>query len=218
MPLSLLPAQRLPMLAAALPLAGWAVHTSVLSVRLSAARRDPLTGLLTRDGFQRAASRVIARRNAVVLFVDLDYFKDINDVFGHACGDAALVHTARTLTAWAGPRAAVGRFGGDEFVAALTCRPEQLPGQLDELTADLRDAPHHGAPLPTTASIGAATVADLPLPSLPAALSAADAAVYAAKNAGRDRWTLAVPEQSHPSALRRWNRSRPALTLGESGR
>jgi diguanylate cyclase (GGDEF)-like protein len=217
MPLSLLPAQRLPVLAAALPLAGWAVHTSVLSARLSAARRDPLTGLLTRDGFERAASRVITRRNAVVLFVDLDYFKDINDVFGHARGDAALVHTARTLTTWAGPRAAVGRFGGDEFVAALTCPPQHLAGRLDELTIALRDAPYQGVPLPTTASIGAAAMADLPLPSLTAALSAADAAVYASKDAGRDRWTLASPEQSHPAASHRWNRRRPALPLGEIG-
>ena len=206
------PGQRLPLLAAALPLAGWAVHTRVLSQRLAAARRDPLTGLLTREGFERAAHHILLRPNVVVLFVDLDDFKDINDVFGHAAGDAALVHTARILTTWTGSRGTVGRLGGDEFVAALACHPAQLASRMDQLAAALHDAPCQGVPLPTTASIGAVHVADLPVPSLATAIGAADAALYASKDAGRDRWTLAGPDHIRPAAAHRWNRTRPALT------
>ncbi|WP_063774087.1 GGDEF domain-containing protein [Streptacidiphilus rugosus] len=205
-------AQHLPVLAAALPLAGWAVHSGVLTARLRAARRDPLTGVLTRDGFTRAAARTLAHPNGLLVFVDLDRFKQVNDTHGHAAGDAILTRTATALTVWAGPRGVVGRFGGDEFTAALTVRPERIADRLGALAAALAGPTWEGLALDTAASVGAVRPAELPVPSLSAALAAADAAMYEAKQHGGNLWALAHANHMHPAAQRRWDRNRPATT------
>ncbi|MFE9679412.1 diguanylate cyclase domain-containing protein [Streptomyces sp. NPDC006259] len=106
---------------AAVPLTGWAVHAVALHKQLAATRRDPLTGLLRRDSYTARARRLLARRDDLaVVMIDQDHFKAVNDDFGHPAGDAVLAATAARLTAWAGPRAAVGRLGGDEFFSELT--------------------------------------------------------------------------------------------------
>ncbi|WP_344625931.1 GGDEF domain-containing protein, partial [Kitasatospora arboriphila] len=107
-----------PILAAAgVPLLGWTTHGTWLARRLATARRDPLTGLLTRDGFTARAERLIRSHpdRATVLLVDLDDFKTVNDTHGHAAGDAVLTATAHRLTAWCGPSGLAARLGGDEF-------------------------------------------------------------------------------------------------------
>ncbi|WP_063774199.1 GGDEF domain-containing protein [Streptacidiphilus rugosus] len=205
-------AQHLPVLAAALPLAGWAVHSGVLTARLRAARRDPLTGVLTRDGFTRAATRTLAHPNGLLVFVDLDRFKQVNDTHGHAAGDAVLTRTATALSVWAGPRGVVGRFGGDEFTAALTVRPERIADRLSALAAALAAPTWDGVALDCSASVGASRAAELPVPSLSAALAAADAAMYDAKQHGGNLWALAHADHMHPAAQRRWDRNRPATT------
>ncbi|MFH9552285.1 GGDEF domain-containing protein [Streptomyces sp. NPDC017435] len=167
-----------------LPLLGWAVHGSVLARRLACARRDPLTGLHTRAGWTDRADHLIRRHpNAAVLLVDLDHFKTLNDTHGHAAGDAALVATADRLRIWCGHTGTAGRLGGDEFVAVVR---DLAAVDLVALTAALhRPLDYDGVPLPLAASVGACTVADLPVPCLPDALAAADAAMYAAKGRGR---------------------------------
>jgi GGDEF domain-containing protein len=101
---------------AALPLTGWAVHAVALYKQLAATRKDPLTGLLRRDSYTARARRLLARHgdDTTVVLVDLDqdHFKAVNDDLGHPAGDAVLAATAARLTAWAGPRASVGRLGG----------------------------------------------------------------------------------------------------------
>ncbi|GAA2426378.1 GGDEF domain-containing protein [Streptomyces coeruleofuscus] len=101
---------------AAVPLAGWTVHAVALHRRLAAAKRDPLTGLLRRDAYIARARQVLRRHgeDTAVVLVDQDDFKAVNDTMGHPAGDAVLTATAVRLTAWAGPRASVGRLGGDE--------------------------------------------------------------------------------------------------------
>ncbi|WP_189061792.1 GGDEF domain-containing protein [Longimycelium tulufanense] len=89
---------------------------------------DRLTGLLDRWGWDDAAPRALdhARRGGVglaLLLVDLDYFKRVNDEFGHVAGDAVLVHTARVLQQATRETDLVGRYGGhtgDEFLVLLT--------------------------------------------------------------------------------------------------
>jgi diguanylate cyclase (GGDEF)-like protein len=106
--------------ATALPAAGWPLHAAVLRRRLAKARRDPLTGLAARDLFEARAARILARRpGALVVLVDLDGFKMLNDTRGHAAGDAVLVQAARRLAAYVGPGGIAGRLGGDEFAAVL---------------------------------------------------------------------------------------------------
>ncbi|WP_336621612.1 GGDEF domain-containing protein [Streptomyces sp. DH37] len=158
--------------------AGWGAHTLVWRRRLDRARRDPLTGLHTRHGWTLRAERIIARPGAVVLLVDLDRFKQINDTFGHAAGDAVLVTTAERLAHWCGDTGAAGRLGGDEFAAVAT----SPRGTVPQLRAALAEPVSvDGQLVPTSASVGMARVADLPVPVLSAALEAADRSMYAAK-------------------------------------
>ncbi|GAA1012059.1 hypothetical protein STXM2123_5631 [Streptomyces sp. F-3] len=173
------------LIAAGLPALGWAIHGGLLLRRLSTARRDPLTGLHTRAGWTTRAEHLIAKHpGALVLLIDLDDFKAINDTHGHAAGDAVLTATARRLAHWCGRHGIAARLGGDEFAAIVT-HPDKTPG-LDALQTAL-DHPvdHHGNALPVSASVGHCHCADLPAPSLTDALSAADHSMYAAKGHGR---------------------------------
>ncbi|WP_323748967.1 diguanylate cyclase domain-containing protein [Streptomyces sp. PR69] len=88
---------------AALPVvAGWSVHSVRLRRRIEAARRDPLTGLWTRDAFAERACALLARSRAhLVCVVDLDGFKQVNDTLGHAAGGAVLRTVGRRLAGWA---------------------------------------------------------------------------------------------------------------------
>ncbi|MEV7602906.1 GGDEF domain-containing protein [Kitasatospora sp. NPDC089797] len=161
-----------------------------LATRLQSARRDPLTGLDTRQAWTERAEQLTAAGPTAVLLVDLDHFKPVNDRHGHAAGDAVLAATAHRLADWCGPAGAAGRLGGDEFVAAV---PDH--GDLTERVTKLRDAlarpvDHQGRLLQVGASLGAARLADLAVPTVSAALEAADAAMYRSKRRGRRgrRW------------------------------
>ncbi|MBX6741949.1 MAG: GGDEF domain-containing protein [Acetobacteraceae bacterium] len=170
---------------------------------------DTLTGLPNRRGFQeRAAPALLAARRrsgaAALLTFDLDRFKAINDGFGHAAGDVVLrgVATALASTLRAGDVSA--RFGGEEFVALL---PDTSLAAAQEVAERLRTAIRASVPHPAgpdgvvTVSIGVAPVGEgEPEPALLAALAAADAALYRAKQAGRDRVEVAEPDG--PAAMR----------------
>ncbi|MFD7732058.1 GGDEF domain-containing protein [Kitasatospora phosalacinea] len=170
-----------PLLAAGVPLLGWTTHSTVLARRLATARRDPLTGLLTRDGFTTRAERLIRRHpeRTTVLLIDLDDFKAVNDTHGHAAGDAVLAATARRLATWCGPDGIAARLGGDEFAAVVLDAEHRVP--------DLNDQLHHPVPYGTEllnvgASVGTSHPATLLLTE---ALSAADRQMYAAKPGAR---------------------------------
>ncbi len=173
------------MAAAGLPVLGWALHGGLLSRRLATARRDPLTGLHTRAGWTARAERLIARHpGALVLLVDLDDFKAVNDTLGHAAGDVVLTATAQRLNDWCGRHGIAARLGGDEFAAIVT-HPERTAGLFDLWSALGSPVTHDGHVLPVSASVGCSYPGQLPVPTLTDALSAADAAMYAAKGHGR---------------------------------
>ncbi len=155
---------------------------------------DPLTGLanrtLLRDRLEHALARSQREEDKAtgVLFVDLDNFKQVNDAFGHAAGDAVLVELGRRLKTAVRPADTVARLGGDEFV--VVCEEVDADAVLhlgDRLLAAIRepvkvaDVVHR-----LTASIGIALGRTDP----DALLGDADAAVYQAKAAGRDRAEL----------------------------
>ncbi|MET7785108.1 GGDEF domain-containing protein [Streptomyces sp. NPDC005055] len=173
-------------LALALPLVGWASHTALLTHRLATARRDPLTGLRTRAGWTALADRIIRRhRDAVVLLLDLDDFKNLNDSHGHAAGDFALAVTAERLATWCGRNGIAGRLGGDEFVAIARQSPD-----LESLHRALRQpVAYAGRRLPVSVSVGSCQVRDLPVRSLSDALAVADCEMYAAKGTAGRRGT-----------------------------
>lgn len=162
------------------------------------ARNDPLTGLLLRYGFEDEFVRCRARavrggHLMVLLLADVDRFKHVNDVHGHSVGDQALSHLADILRAQARAEEPVFRFGGEEFLVILLPANEAAAGRAaDRLLQALRDAPlqlSNGLSLDLRISAGLVVVG--PEESAGQAIERADAALYAAKRAGRDRWLWA---------------------------
>lgn len=187
-------------------LAGWSLHAALLSRRARRARFDPLTALPGRDLFAHRARRDLWARGAVVLLVDLDDFKSVNDTHGHAAGDAVLATAGARLQKWAQWHGgSAGRLGGDEF-AATAAIPD--PGDLDPELAGLhavlrRPVPFRGHELLVGASIGAYS-APFPAPALAVGLRRADEAMYAAKRRGGG-WEIAygpVPEMTTTNGRR----------------
>ncbi|MFD5305103.1 GGDEF domain-containing protein [Streptomyces rochei] len=174
----------------AVPLTGWTVHAVSLHRKLAAARRDPLTGLLGRDGYTTRARQITDRHgdNALVVLVDLDHFKEINDgPGGHAAGDRVLAATAQRLTAWAGSRGIAGRLGGDEFAVAVRVAPARRELRLAQLVTLLAQPVEvdGGALVDVAASVGAASPDVIGTTDLSVLQRAADAAMYAGKHTGR---------------------------------
>ncbi|WP_069815337.1 GGDEF domain-containing protein [Streptomyces sp. TP-A0874] len=168
-----------------LPLAaGWAVHVHWLHRCLSTARRDPLTGLRTRDGFTRRAAALLRDPRAVVVLADVDRFKQVNDTFGHAAGDALLKATADRLAHHVGRPGVAGRLGGDEFAAVLLDEDGTAADRLAVLHRVLaRPVDGQDPAVRTTVSLGWVRAADFPGEDLSALLRRADEAMYAAKQA-----------------------------------
>jgi len=204
----------------AVPLTGWTVHAVSLHRKLSAARRDPLTGLLGRDGFTAKARQITDRYgdHALVGIADLDHFKQINDgPGGHAAGDRVLAATAQRLTAWAGSRGAVGRLGGDEFAFAVRIGPARRELRLAQLTQLLAQPVQvdDGVLVDVAASVGAACPAVLGTRDLSLLLRAADAAMYAGKHTGRA--VLAGPQHATVPSINGRRAGRPGThTLGQA--
>lgn len=162
------------------------------------ARTDPLTGLVNRRGFDEALAREHARNRRggppmALLLVDIDHFKRVNDSWGHQAGDVTLHRLGELLTASFRQVDVVGRIGGEEFAVLLTgSAPNEAVARAhllcDTVRAAAREWEH-----PITVSVGVATH-PAAAPSPADLLAAADAALYAAKAAGRDR----VREESVP--------------------
>ena len=124
---------------------------------------DELTGLLNRRGFIQAFRRELAtamRRGhgGMLLIVDLNGFKAINDTYGHQCGDVYLRHAARALCDNVRGQDVVARLGGDEFAVLLThLTPEQGQARAAALSGQFhaRSCPWQMRELPLRASFGA---------------------------------------------------------------
>ncbi|MEU0426721.1 GGDEF domain-containing protein [Streptomyces canus] len=199
--------------AAGVPMAaGWSLHALRLRRRVEAARRDPLTGLLTRDAFAERATKVLAGGRSAVYVIDLDRFKEINDTHGHAAGDAVIAATGRRLAEWADYNGGiVVRLGGDEFAAvARVYSLADLSWTLGELTRAIEEPVTVGGhPLAVGPSVGAVAydprADDVDLSTL---LRLADEQMYAAKRSGADWLTaLDLTPQSETTNGRRAGRS-----------
>jgi len=160
---------------------------------------DFLTGLPNRRAFFDAASRELAQamrhgHPLTVILFDVDHFKQFNDQLGHAAGDCALVEVARTVQRHMRAGDLVARFGGEEFVLLLVnCQRDDGLRFAERLRQALAEAPvtcPNGQVAHLTASLGVADSDSSGL-MLEALLSQADAAMYVAKLAGRNRVSLA---------------------------
>lgn len=182
------------LVAAAVPTALWCADGLRVRRQLDTSRRDPLTGLLTRSGFEQRARRVIARHgdDALIVFLDFDGFKALNDTYGHAAGDAVLAATARRLAAWCGRDGVAGRIGGDEFTGAVRIVPARRSVWLGQLARRLREpVTVHGRRVEPGVSIGAASPSDLATRDLSRLLHGADVAMYAHKTAHDGEFRIA---------------------------
>ncbi|TPM34274.1 EAL domain-containing protein [Mesorhizobium sp. B2-3-4] len=158
-----------------------------------AARHDALTGLLNRAAFDRLlADHIATGAPLAVFYVDLDYFKALNDFAGHAAGDLALKSVAAGIGRCLPPSAHAARLGGDEFALLVPdCDAAEAERLAGAILAAVRDADLGLAATSRrlAASIGIAIVHDR-LTTVADALACADDACYAAKAAGRDRFAL----------------------------
>ncbi|MGA5364178.1 GGDEF domain-containing protein [Streptomyces purpurascens] len=200
---------------AVVPLTGWTVHALALHRRLAAAKRDPLTGLLRRDAYTARARQVLRRHgdDTVVVLVDQDHFKDVNDSLSHAAGDTVLRATADRLTAWAGPGTAVGRLGGDEFAVVLHLPYGRREVRLAQLVRMLRIPVvlEDGQAVDVAASVGAAALDVLGTRDLSVAQRAADAALYDGKHSGRA--VLATKEHATVPSINGRRAGRPGTAM-----
>lgn len=143
------------------------------------AETDPLTGLANRRTFfERLDS--LGDRTASILMLDLDYFKRLNDEFGHLRGDEVLRNTAKAIVSTLPEDAIAGRFGGEEFIVAL---PGMDARQAAIVGEALRQEVANSTP--TTVSIGCTV--RRPHESIDQTIKRADELLYVAKRQGRDR-------------------------------
>lgn len=182
----------------------WAIAGAPLAVRkvwlgISAtaqlANRDPLTGLLNRGGLAHAYTDLTSTVSAatMVIVVDIDNFKTINDRYGHAVGDAVIIETAHHLAHHFGPGTAVARTGGEEFTIIATGTHPQLTALV--LATPTRTFGIHGPAV--TMSVGAAfcDFRSARHVMLHQAMGAADHAMYTAKRGGGNSIQIAPPTQ-----------------------
>jgi diguanylate cyclase (GGDEF)-like protein/PAS domain S-box-containing protein len=177
------------------------------------ARIDALTKVPNRMQFQHLIQRAVARsaragRRFALLYLDIDRFKDINDIYGHSAGDLCLETLTERLARLLPESTVLGRFAGDEFGVLLEDIPREgeatmhLAGVARSILRELaRPVPFHAQEIHMTASIGIATfpvdarnVIDL--------VRSADSALYHAKRAGGDTFEFFDPEMNAMAAER----------------
>ncbi len=152
---------------------------------------DVLTPTLNRRAFLREVARAMADckrygEEACVLYLDMDGFKSINDAYGHAAGDAALIYVAQTLLASVREGDAVGRMGGDEFAVLLRradLKSSRVKAMKLEAELMMGTFEHAGLYLKTGGSFGVRAYAGQP--SAEAWVSEADAAMFLVKKSSR---------------------------------
>lgn len=190
----------------ALILFGWRRHSELhreIQVRTAAeeraqllAARDPLTGFLNRRSLSEEGAALFAqatRRNKALalLMIDLDHFKTINDMHGHATGDGLLKLVSDEIAHAMPSVSLIARLGGDEFACAFLFDPAH-PDTVERIAERLvsriaQPFVSDGLQLHISASIGIAR-SDENCTSIDALMRSADIAMYAAKNAGRNRF------------------------------
>ncbi|MEI7297968.1 GGDEF domain-containing protein [Paraburkholderia tropica] len=165
------------------------------------AATDPLTGLLNRRSFAHLVDHVMSRHNAsreqaALLLIDLDGFKEINDVHGHGAGDELLEDFAQTLVSNCRKGDAIARLGGDEFVIFARNLPDR--SEVEALAKRIHSALSRddsgASSLPVSASIGVYMLdgaLDAGKLTVTQILQKADRAMYQAKSSGRGKTVFA---------------------------
>ncbi len=172
------------------------------------ASQDPLTGLKNRRRFDEDLRSAMARARrerttGAMLMLDLDRFKEVNDSYGHPAGDRLIVEIAELLRRRTRESDSLGRLGGDEFAVVLPrCSREEALLTAEAIARAIREhRPFEEEVEPVTACVGVAMFGEDPRQGAASVASQADAAMYAAKDAGRDGVRIFDPEavrEDHP--------------------
>jgi diguanylate cyclase (GGDEF)-like protein len=165
------------------------------------ATHDSLTGLWNRAAVLGFLEGELTRSerdntNVAVVIADIDFFKQVNDTYGHLAGDAVLREVARRLDAGVRTYEWAGRYGGEEFlVVASRCTPEETGGLAERLRLRVSSEPvlWGGQEINVSTSLGVATTDQLGELNGDALLKAADSALYLAKRNGRNRVEVYIP-------------------------
>jgi two-component system, cell cycle response regulator len=173
------------------------------------ATHDSLTGLWNRGVIMDLLNRELVRAQrenncTAILLCDIDHFKSVNDTYGHPVGDEVLREVAKRLLASVRSYDYVGRYGGEEFLIVLNnCDPACAFGRADQMRAAIAsyEVITAGGPLQVTMSTGLLRSLDWPSRGADYCLHEVDAALYAAKAAGRNCVRVARPaEIAHVTA------------------
>ncbi|MET3605833.1 diguanylate cyclase (GGDEF)-like protein [Sphaerotilus sulfidivorans] len=170
--------------------------------------RDPMTGLVNRRQFEASLEGEIDRvarsgESAMLLLIDIDHFKRVNDSYGHGAGDEVIRAIGRTLQECVRPMDTVARIGGEEFAAVLP----NCPASFGEAVADrirlaiesCRIEVSRHVRLSVTASVGGAFAPRWVRSSARLWMERADQQLYRAKAAGRNRTCMELPPHSQVS-------------------
>lgn len=157
-------------------------------------RTDLLTGLLNKQTFEKEVRDYVEKHsteNACFVFLDMDHFKEINDIFGHSVGDQVIKETAKKVQLLFANFDLVGRFGGDEFCIFVKDIPRET--LIDRLKFAVKkmeqEYPYEGGSVKISASIGAAYCKRNKV-SYKELMDVADAAAYKAKDNGRNCYII----------------------------
>ena len=161
------------------------------------AERDPLTGLYNRHRFQEELARMLSggerrRRRVALLFFDIDEFKHVNDSFGHRAGDALLIRVAGEVSAQVRRNELFARLGGDEFaILAPDISEQEATVFAERIVRTIGRIPFsfEGNHLRLTCSLGVAMYPEH-APTAEDLIAHADAAMYQAKEAGKNTWRM----------------------------
>ena len=169
-----------------------------------AAFTDSLTDLYNRRGFYSTLEKILAlevrkKRNYAIAVIDIDYFKAVNDYYGHDAGDHVLVQLARCLTEKSRSQDIIARFGGEEFIifgyeetaATLANLAERLRKSVLEMEVVYRDEQ-----IRFTLSIGIATSTEANSKNIDSVIAKADERLYTAKRGGRNRVVFQDEEEN----------------------
>jgi diguanylate cyclase (GGDEF)-like protein len=167
----------------------------VLNQLYESSVRDPLTGVYNRQHFSTRMLGEIAfavrhKVELALLIVDLDYFKKINDGFGHLGGDAVLKEVTARMQEQLRTEDLLARYGGEEFVVMLRDTPlpkAKMAGERLRRAIEIKPVMHDGKEIKATISVGCATLSCCSAATVNDLIQVADRRLYKAKSEGRNR-------------------------------
>ena len=171
------------------------------------ANNDPLTGIGNRRGFQHDLQKMLDTQSVgAIIFIDVNRFKQINDLYGHNVGDRVLVQIASALRSSVRSSDSISRLAGDEFTVILA---DMKAGQLERFLQKLYKQLNGQVPLPGedrvveyNVSVGAALIPDHGTTEQELIVHA-DMAMYQAKKKGAEQWQIFDPDNNNLEELRR---------------